>query len=112
MDLLRVIRSPGSFADRMRSPNPRAMHGGRAHQTTFLSGALPRDRRGRIAQKRKGKTGTIMAGSGGEDDEHVEGGGETPRNVFGGFTSDAEREQELLEALRYVLHCDMELYFF
>ncbi|KAG5221303.1 Enhancer of polycomb protein [Salix suchowensis] len=99
MDLLRLVRSPGSLADRLRSPNSRNLHGGIANPATFLSGAIPRDRRGRIAQKKKkGKAGTIMAGSGGEDDNLLDDGVETPRNGFGGFTSDP-REQELLEAL-------------
>lgn len=102
MDLLRLVRSPGSLADRLRSPNSRNLHGGIANPATFLSGAIPRDRRGRIAQKKKkGKAGTIMAGSGGEDD-NLDDGVETPRNGFGGFTSDP-REQELLEALRKVI---------
>ncbi|KAL0956097.1 hypothetical protein HGRIS_002266 [Hohenbuehelia grisea] len=98
LDLLRVVRSPGSLPDRLRSPNPRAL-GSLTPQATFLHGALPRDRRGRIAQKKKGKAGTIMAESGGEEDDVLGDGAETPRNGFG-LPTDAEREAELLEALR------------
>ena len=63
---------------------------------SFLSAGLPRDRRGRIAQKmeRRALQGHI------EDDEGNEDGGETPR-IGGGFSDSArEREREFLESLR------------
>jgi hypothetical protein len=73
---------------------------------TFLSGGMPGDRRGRIAEKRlKGKG---MAGDGhGHDDEDSDGvlgdGGETPRMGLGNATFHTKRdhEREFLEALRY-----------
>jgi hypothetical protein len=59
-----------------------------------LSGGLPRDRRGRVAQKSLDRVG-IKVTEEGEDDIF---GDETPR-VAQGLT-DREREREFLEALR------------
>lgn len=63
---------------------------------TFLAGALPRDRRGRVARKSKRPVPIISN----EDSEGF--GDETPRNGPSSVMADAEREQELLDALKYV----------
>ena len=79
----------------------------RARAPSFLSGGLPRDRRGRIAQKRNlGVVGGGLGASGesGEEGGWEDGGGETPRNGFvqRDSTLDLEREREriFLEGLR------------
>ncbi|KAF8629174.1 hypothetical protein AX17_005759 [Amanita inopinata Kibby_2008] len=86
-ELLRLVRNPrpqsvsrfGPVASQTRTPS-------------FLSGGLPRDRRGRIAQKRK-STNLNIANL---DDENFE---ETPRyNAV--LYLERERERELLESLR------------
>ena len=65
---------------------------------TFLSGGIPRDRRGRIAQK-----GKIPQASHDQTNEDVFGG-ETPRKgpVSYIIEMEREREREMLEALRFV----------
>ncbi|KAF8626864.1 hypothetical protein AX15_004682 [Amanita polypyramis BW_CC] len=91
VDLLRVVRDPGS--------QPRARFIGPAGQTrtpSFLSGGLPRDRRGRIAQKRRSREFTLSN----LEDENVE---DTPRlgNTFNTMLYlEREREREILESLR------------
>ncbi|KAK7057392.1 HbrB-like-domain-containing protein [Favolaschia claudopus] len=86
-DLLRALRSPRPQFDAkaMNTPisPPRA--------PSFLSGGLPRDRRGRVAQKNLG----IKVPDEGEDDVF---GDETPRVAQG--LMEREREREFLEALR------------
>lgn len=78
----------------------------RVRAPSFLSGGLPRDRRGRIAQKRNlGGIGYGASGPGGEGgEEGDDAGGETPRNGFVESFSmlDLEREREriFLDGLR------------
>ena len=90
-ELLRVVRNPGS------QTTPRLGVDGHMSRTpSFLSGGLPRDRRGRIAQKRKSTQMTLSS----LDDESLE---ETPRigNTFNTMLFlERERERELLESLR------------
>ncbi|TFK75319.1 HbrB-domain-containing protein [Pluteus cervinus] len=84
-DLLRVVRAPPGTS------HPKGPTAPLTRAPTFLSGARPRDRRGRIAQKNK----NVVLVSG----EESEGfGDETPRNS--GLMTDVERERELLDALK------------
>lgn len=89
--LLRTLRTPVvQHSPHMQKHYP----AGRA--PSFLSAGLPRDRRGRIAQKveRKAFHGVI------EDDEIDGDGGETPR-IGGGFNEvGRDRDREFLESLR------------
>ncbi|KAG6866606.1 hypothetical protein C0991_000716 [Blastosporella zonata] len=110
-DLLRVVRAPSK-----PEPGPRThSRGARAPAPSFLSGALPRDRRGRIAHKQVGSISTggsgraprlpaslILNPTGGEDDVFGGGGEVTPRGgSYGyGYGMEREREIEVLEALR------------
>lgn len=83
-----------------------------ARAPSFLSAGVPRDRRGRIAQKKTSGPGGLGIGVGGvgaggvAGDEDWDDGGETPRNAFvvgaavGGGTMDRNREREFLEGLR------------
>jgi hypothetical protein len=79
---------------------------------SFLSGGMPGDRRGRIAQKTlKGKAILGVSGEGHEhDDEDSDGvlgdGGETPRMGLGSgaFHTKREHGKEFLEALRYDIY--------
>lgn len=70
---------------------------------SFLSGGLPRDRRGRIAQKQKGKGLAHLVGLGSGEDEDMLGD-ETPRGGSSSYVVEVEREREreFLEALRCV----------
>ncbi|KAF8734987.1 hypothetical protein AX14_002951 [Amanita brunnescens Koide BX004] len=89
-ELLRVVRNPGS------QTTTRLGVGGLTRTPSFLSGGLPRDRRGRIAQKRKSTKMTLSS----LDDESLE---ETPRlgNTFHAMLFlEREREREILESLR------------
>ncbi|PBL02141.1 HbrB-domain-containing protein [Armillaria gallica] len=104
LELLRILRSPTPQFDGRQTVKPST---GRARAPSFLSGGLPRDRRGRIAQKQKGASlpnlvsNTISAGDDGDSS-----GGETPRIGSGGTVVEIERERErekereFLEALR------------
>ncbi|KAF8911822.1 HbrB-like-domain-containing protein [Mucidula mucida] len=98
LELLRILRSPGLQFD---SRAAAAKTNGRVRAPSFLSGGLPRDRRGRIAQKQKGSSlpalHAIMDPPLEEDDLS---GGETPRLSGAVFDVDRRREQEFLEALR------------
>ena len=98
--LLRAIRAPLTQLER-------SMQRG---NSTFLSSAQPRDRRGWIAQKydrRRSGVGraTGASGDGDEDDEEGGGGDETPRMAarFAHLTHLRERDKEFLESLRYDL---------
>ncbi|KAK2467798.1 hypothetical protein APHAL10511_000093 [Amanita phalloides] len=86
-DLLRVVRSPGA------QTTPKITVSGQTRTPSFLSEGQPRDRRGRIAQKRRSNKLTLS----GLEDESAE---ETPRigNTFN--TMLYEREREILESLR------------
>ncbi|KAJ7675092.1 HbrB-like-domain-containing protein [Mycena rosella] len=88
-DLLRAVRSPRPQFDAKATATPISP----ARAPSFLSGGLPRDRRGRIAQK--SNLIGIKVVEDGEDDNF---GDETPR-VAQGLT-EREREREFLEALR------------
>ncbi|KAF7375994.1 hypothetical protein MSAN_00014000 [Mycena sanguinolenta] len=86
-DLLHFLRSPRPQFDAKAVTTPISP----SRAPSFLSGGLPRDRRGRVAQKSLDRV-KIKEG---EDDLF---GDETPR-VGQGLT-DREREREFLEALR------------
>ncbi|TDL26132.1 HbrB-domain-containing protein [Rickenella mellea] len=90
-------------------PSASAKHfgAGSGSAPTFLTGGVPRDRRGRIATKPKKATRFRRLGGSldiGEEDAEDDDGGETPRNGFSPAGSrgrkDADREQEFLDALR------------
>ncbi|KAK0498408.1 HbrB-like-domain-containing protein [Armillaria luteobubalina] len=99
-----ILRSPTPQFDGRQTVKTST---GRARAPSFLSGGLPRDRRGRIAQKQKGASlpnlvsNTMSAGDDGDSS-----GGETPRIGSGGTVVESEREKErekereFLEALR------------
>lgn len=94
-DLLRVVgatRPSGHRAPSLGNPL-----GKKARAPSFLSGAIPRDRRGRIAQKQK----THLVGLPLPEDSDDSGDEMTPRHA--GILLDYEREREramLLESLR------------
>lgn len=89
-DLLRLVRSPRPQSE-LRNQKFKNTPG---FQNTFLSGGLPRDRRGRVAHK-------VMSIAGDEDIY----GEDTPRLGPVGYVVDIEREREreFLEALRLVV---------
>lgn len=87
-DLLRVVRTPRPQFDAKATATPISP----ARAPSFLSGGLPRDRRGRIAQK------SNLAGIKVTEDEDDIFGDETPRMTQG--LNEREREREFLEALR------------
>ncbi|KAJ6495567.1 HbrB-like-domain-containing protein, partial [Mycena vitilis] len=89
-DLLRTVRSPRPQFDARANTTPISP----SRAPSFLSGGLPRDRRGRIAQKSLDRVG-IKVTEEGEDDIF---GDETPRVAQG--LMEREREREFLEALR------------
>ncbi|KAF9484479.1 HbrB-domain-containing protein [Pholiota conissans] len=97
-DLLRLVRNPRPESD-PHNPKFKNSPGFQARTPTFLSGGLPRDRRGRVALK--GKNPPDLARFGSTEDPY---GDDTPR-IGGGPASFAveierEREREFLEALR------------
>lgn len=99
-DLLRVVRSPRTHSDARTQAGPLSPL---SRAPSFLSGGLPRDRRGRIAHKQKGKgvDDLVLDGVGDSDDAF---GDETPRNGPSHMLEvEREREREFLEALRFVL---------
>ena len=75
---------------------------------TFLSGGIPRDRRGRIAQK-----GKIPPTSHDQRNDDVFGE-ETPRKgpVSYIIEMEREREREMLEALRFVIGSVEHLHYY
>ncbi|KAJ7647492.1 HbrB-like-domain-containing protein [Roridomyces roridus] len=87
-DLLRAVRSPRPQFDATATSTPISP----PRAPSFLSGGLPRDRRGRIAQKSLNLAGIKIA----EDENDDIFGDETPR-VAQGLR---EREREFLEALK------------
>ncbi|KAF8170203.1 HbrB-like-domain-containing protein [Mycena galopus ATCC 62051] len=89
-DLLRVLRSPRPQFDAKAMTTPISP----ARAPSFLSGGLPRDRRGRVAQKTLDRVGIKVIEEG--DDDLF--GDETPRVAQG--LREREREREFLEALR------------
>ncbi|KAJ7134988.1 HbrB-like-domain-containing protein [Mycena crocata] len=99
-DLLRAVRTPRpQFDARAATSTPISP----ARAPSFLSGGLPRDRRGRIAQKSLnltavGGTGALNARGITEEGEDDLFGDETPRVAQG--LKEREREREFLEALR------------
>ncbi|KAI0093316.1 HbrB-like-domain-containing protein [Irpex rosettiformis] len=96
--LLRDIRTPLS-PQNGKEPGRRQYFAGTG-APSFLSAGLPRDRRGRIAQKTERQPYTVE-----EYDESMLGE-ETPK-VGSGYSTEKnaarEREREFLESLRYVL---------
>lgn len=95
-DLLRLVRNPHPQSDSVNQKfkNSPAFQ---ARTPTFLSGGIPRDRRGRIAQK--GKIPPALSHSQKSEDLFGE---ETPRKgpVSYVIEMEREREREMLEALR------------
>ncbi|KAF8891702.1 HbrB-like-domain-containing protein [Infundibulicybe gibba] len=95
-DLLRVASTPGVPSSH-RSPMAPL-----TRAPSFLSGGLPRDRRGRIAQKVRNLTDLGGMPAPGERDDDGLFGDETPRNgsVSHAVDREREREKEFLDALR------------
>ncbi|KAF9007987.1 HbrB-like-domain-containing protein [Cyathus striatus] len=107
-DLLRVVRNPRPQYDTRGLPyrNSPLLQ---TRTPSFLSEGVPRDRRGRIAHKQKGKMPPELVGLGymaGDDDDTP--GNETPRLGLSSYMAEIEREKEreFLEALRSVLSPD------
>lgn len=101
-DLLRIVRSPKTNFDARTQALKLGPLSPLARAPSFLSGGLPRDRRGRIAHKQKGKgvNDLVLDGVGDGDDAY---GDETPRNGPSYMLEvEREREREFLEALRFV----------
>lgn len=96
-DLLRLVRNPRpqSDASNQKFKNSPVFQ---SRTPTFLSGGIPRDRRGRVAQK--GKIPQALNHIQTNEDVFGE---ETPRNgpVSYVIEMEHEREREMLEALRF-----------
>ncbi|VDC03613.1 unnamed protein product [Peniophora sp. CBMAI 1063] len=98
--LLRLVRSPTSPSPALAKSNSRA-----ARTLSFLSGNVPRDRRGRIGRRpqslRLDSTPSQSATEESEDDDEA-AGGETPRTGFAPAPTHAKRVRDLqmLESLR------------
>lgn len=97
-DLLRLVRNPCPRSDSVNQQfkNSPAFQ---SRTTTFLSGGIPRDRRGRVAQKSK-----IPQALNYDQRNEDLFGEETPRKgpVSYVIEMEREREREMLEALRFV----------
>lgn len=103
---MRLVRSPRPESD-PRNPRFKGSPGFQTRTPSFLSGGLPRDRRGRVALK--GKTPPDLTslrglGFGSIEDTY---GDDTPRmgGIPASYAIDMERERdrEFLEGLRLVL---------
>ncbi|KAJ7599358.1 HbrB-like-domain-containing protein [Mycena floridula] len=93
-DLLRIIRVPNGLEGRLPViPGRRT-----SRAPSFLSGAIPRDRRGRIAQKQQGKGAPTRLDLTLPEEEDGMSGDETPR--VGVLDRERERERVMLESLR------------
>lgn len=106
IDLLRIVRNPRPQAQILNDSGPTSPL---SRAPSFLSGGLPRDRRGRIAHKQTGKNLDHLARlrtDDGEDNEERHGD-ETPRNAPSSYMAEVERERgrEFLEALKSVFSC-------
>lgn len=100
-DLLRIVRSPRSHFDARTQALKLGPLSPLSRAPSFLSGGLPRDRRGRIAHKQNGKRVDNSVVDGVADDDVF--GDETPRNGPSHMLEvEREREREFLEALRFV----------
>jgi hypothetical protein len=105
-DLIRALRLPHSQTEPGNSKSFKHDPSVKVRAPSFLSGGLPRDRRGRIAQKRTfGGVGIsgVMRGGDGEEGRWDDDGEETPRNGFVASTTldmEHEQEREFLEGLR------------
>ena len=96
-DLLRLVRNPCPRSDSVNQQFKKSP-AFQSRTTTFLSGGIPRDRRGRVAQK-KGKIPQALNHNQGNEDLFGE---ETPKGPVSYVTEmEHEREREMLEALRF-----------
>ncbi len=93
-DLLRLIRNPRPDLRHSR------LKGTLSKTPTFLSGALPRDRRGKVPHKGRDLPDFVRARL---DDDTL--GEETPRIGPPNFILEIVREREFLEALRCAMSC-------
>lgn len=105
-DLLRLVRNPRPESD-PRNPRFKGSPSFQTRAPSFLSGGLPRDRRGRVALKGKNPpdlTNLRGLGFGSSEDPY---GDDTPRmgGIPASYAMDMERERdrEFLEGLRLVL---------
>ncbi|PPQ89541.1 hypothetical protein CVT25_012213 [Psilocybe cyanescens] len=97
-DLLHLVHNPRAYSD-LRQSKFKASPRSQARTSTFLSGALPRDRRGRVALKGKNLPDLVGLQSPGNDEDLY--GDDTPRIGPSSYIVDIERERERdLEALR------------
>ncbi|PPQ99733.1 hypothetical protein CVT24_009716 [Panaeolus cyanescens] len=95
-DLLRLVRNPRPTADQ-RNTKFKGSPGFQTRTPTFLSGGLPRDRRGRVAQKGKYPPELTNIRSFGDDDTVLD---EASRKDGSTILNMEQREREFLEALR------------
>ncbi|KAK7035281.1 hypothetical protein VNI00_012048 [Paramarasmius palmivorus] len=102
-DLLRLIQSSRS----LRSQNNRGASSLKSREVipsrapSFLSGGVPRDRRGRIAMKSKSKTPSYLIAAPNDTNQADISGDETPRNATGNVLDLESKERErFLESLR------------
>ncbi|KAK7472898.1 hypothetical protein VKT23_001005 [Stygiomarasmius scandens] len=98
-DLLLVLRLPRSLVSGRNGLKARSGPGTGPRAPSFLSNNTPRDRRGRIAQRRHAKGLAIVGFPTGDPDDGS--GDETPRNATSGFADvDRDKGREFLEVLR------------
>ncbi|KAF9047300.1 HbrB-like-domain-containing protein [Panaeolus papilionaceus] len=95
-DLLRLVRNPRPTAD-PRSTKFKGSPGFQTRTPTFLSGGLPRDRRGRVAQKGKYPPELTNIRSFADDDTILDDVSRKDGSVIHDME---QREREFLEALR------------
>ncbi|TFK25492.1 HbrB-domain-containing protein [Coprinopsis marcescibilis] len=98
-DLLHLVRNPHPQTSARKQP---FKTGFQPRTPSFLSGGLPRDRRGRIAKKKTTGPSDLSTAVGPFDDDDL--GDDTPRHGLSSGTYvldiDREKEREMLEALR------------
>ncbi|EAU91348.2 hypothetical protein CC1G_07383 [Coprinopsis cinerea okayama7 len=98
-DLLQLVRNPHPQAASRKQP---FRNGAVSRTPSFLSGGLPRDRRGRIAKKGMNLSESAIAFTALDEDDYGE---DTPRlglSASGSYVVDIDREKdrELLDSLR------------
>jgi hypothetical protein len=97
-DLLRIVRAP-RFADTRLAQTALRETGQLGRGRSFLADSLPRDRRGRVAQKQRATLAAPKRQL--EMPEEDESGEDTPRIPMGGLADlERERERAMLESLR------------
>ncbi|KAG7090820.1 hypothetical protein E1B28_009904 [Marasmius oreades] len=99
-DLLRIVRSPRSMRSHLKARGGQSLKSRDVspRAPSFLSGGVPRDRRGRIAVKSNAQD-TLHSTT---RDQGDPSGDETPRTIAAGNLLEMERERgrEILDSLR------------